>query len=100
MADNVIEKHPVVTIDGPSGTGKGTVSQLLAQELNWNLLDSGALYRVLALAARQHAVDLTNEEALTVLAAHLDVQFVIRAGSQILCAPFFVAHNAGNVIKR
>ena len=75
MADNVIKKYPVVTIDGPSGTGKGTVSQLLAQELNWNLLDSGALYRVLALAARQHAVDLTNEEALTVLAAHLDVQF-------------------------
>lgn len=66
---------PVITIDGPSGTGKGTLCQLLANELGWNLLDSGALYRVLALAAKQHAVDLQNEEALEVLAAHLDVQF-------------------------
>ncbi len=40
---------PVITIDGPSGSGKGTVSQLLAQHLGWHFLDSGALYRVLAL---------------------------------------------------
>lgn len=66
---------PVLAIDGPSGTGKGTISQLLATELGWHLLDSGALYRVLALAARQHAVDLDNEAALTVLAEYLDVQF-------------------------
>lgn len=66
---------PVITIDGPSGSGKGTISQLLAQRLGWNLLDSGALYRVLALAAKQHAVDLTNADGLTVLAGHLDVQF-------------------------
>ncbi|MEE9452113.1 MAG: (d)CMP kinase [Gammaproteobacteria bacterium] len=66
---------PVVTIDGPSGTGKGTVCQLLAKELGWHLLDSGALYRVLAYAAKQHDVDFNNSEALEVLAAHLDVQF-------------------------
>lgn len=66
---------PVLTIDGPSGTGKGTLCQLLADKLGWNLLDSGALYRVLALAAKNHAVDLDNEAALEVLAAHLDVQF-------------------------
>lgn len=66
---------PVVTIDGPSGTGKGTLCQLLARELGWHLLDSGALYRVLALAARQHAVAIDNEDALEVLAAHLDTQF-------------------------
>ncbi len=66
---------PVITIDGPSGTGKGTICQLLAKELGWNLLDSGALYRVLATAAKLHAVDVNNEEALEVLAAHLDVQF-------------------------
>lgn len=66
---------PVLTIDGPSGTGKGTVSQLLAQALHWHFLDSGALYRVLALAAKQHAVELDNETTLEVLAAHLDVQF-------------------------
>ncbi|TLX56591.1 (d)CMP kinase [Stutzerimonas nosocomialis] len=66
---------PVITIDGPSGSGKGTIAALLAKKLGWNLLDSGALYRLLAFAARNHGVDLTNEEALKVLAAHLDVQF-------------------------
>lgn len=66
---------PVITLDGPSGVGKGTVSQLLAEKLNWHLLESGALYRVVALAADRHGVDLVNEEALAVLAEHLDVQF-------------------------
>ncbi|MGK9064091.1 (d)CMP kinase [Stutzerimonas chloritidismutans] len=71
----MIRSVPVVTIDGPSGSGKGTVAALLAARLGWNFLDSGALYRLLAFAARNHGVDLTNEEALKVLAAHLDVQF-------------------------
>ena len=66
---------PVITIDGPSGSGKGTVAGLLAKRLGWCLLDSGALYRLLAFAARNHGVDLTNEEARKLLAAHLDVQF-------------------------
>ena len=66
---------PVITIDGPSGSGKGTVAALLAGKLGWNFLDSGALYRLLAFAARNHGVDLTNEEALKTLAANLDVQF-------------------------
>lgn len=65
----------VVTIDGPSGSGKGTISQLLAQKLGFHMLDSGALYRLTALAADHHNVDLDNEEALEVLAGHLDVQF-------------------------
>lgn len=69
------QEVPVLTIDGPSGTGKGTLCQLLADKLGWNLLDSGALYRVLAIAAKHHAVSLDNEAALEVLAAHLDVQF-------------------------
>jgi cytidylate kinase len=71
----MISQVPVITIDGPSGSGKGTVAALLAAKLGWNFLDSGALYRLLAFAARNHGVDLTNEEALKVLAAHLDVQF-------------------------
>ncbi|WAJ35747.1 (d)CMP kinase [Pseudomonas sp. GOM7] len=66
---------PVITVDGPSGSGKGTVCALLAKQLGWNLLDSGALYRLLAFAAGNHGIDLTNEEALKQLAAHLDVQF-------------------------
>ncbi|GIU26825.1 MULTISPECIES: (d)CMP kinase [unclassified Shewanella] len=70
------ERAPVVTVDGPSGAGKGTISQLLAKRLGYKLLDSGAIYRVLALAAIHHNVELDNEEALTLLAAHLDVQFV------------------------
>ena len=70
------QQAPVITIDGPGGSGKGTIAGLLARRLGWNLLDSGALYRLLAFAARNHGVDLTNEAALEALAAHLDVQFV------------------------
>ena len=66
---------PVITIDGPSGAGKGTVCQRLAEKLGWPLLDSGAIYRVLALAAVHHDVALDNEDALVVLASHLDVSF-------------------------
>lgn len=66
----------VITLDGPSGSGKGTIAGLLAARLGWKLLDSGALYRLLAFAAGNHGIDLTNEEALKTLAAHLDVQFV------------------------
>lgn len=69
-------KAPVLTIDGASGTGKGTVAHIVAKELDWRLLDSGALYRVLALAAQKHGVPLENEAALQVLAENLDVQFI------------------------
>lgn len=72
----------VITIDGPSGSGKGTIAGLLATRLGWNLLDSGALYRLLALSASNHGVDLTNEEGLKALATHLDVQFVAGAPGQ------------------
>jgi len=68
-------KTPVLTIDGPGGAGKGTVCHLVAQQLGWHLLDSGALYRLTALAAKKHGVDIANEEAIEVLAKHLDVQF-------------------------
>ncbi len=67
---------PVLTIDGPGGAGKGTVCQLVAKKLGWHLLDSGALYRLTALAAEKHGVGLDNEESVAVLAKHLDVQFV------------------------
>ncbi len=75
-------KAPVITIDGPSGSGKGTIAGLLAKQLGWNLLDSGALYRLLAFAAVNHGVKRDNEAALTMLAAHLDVQFIAAANGQ------------------
>ena len=65
----------VITIDGPSGSGKGTLSRLLAQRLGWHFLDSGAIYRVLALATIHHQIDPEDEDAVQPLAAHLDVQF-------------------------
>lgn len=68
-------KPPVITIDGPSGSGKGTIAQKLAKHLGWNYLDSGALYRVLGMASQQHGVAVDNEQALELLAKHLDVQF-------------------------
>jgi CMP/dCMP kinase len=68
-------KVPVITVDGPSGGGKGTLSLMLAKRLGWHFLDSGALYRVLALAAARHSVAFDNHEALAVLAGHLDVVF-------------------------
>ncbi|MCF2909315.1 (d)CMP kinase [Pseudoalteromonas sp. DL2-H2.2] len=68
---------PVITVDGPSGSGKGTVCRLLAEKLDWDVLDSGAIYRVLSLAAIHHHIALDNEEALVPLAANLDVQFPI-----------------------
>ncbi|MDF2181501.1 (d)CMP kinase [Neptuniibacter sp. CAU 1671] len=74
---------PVITVDGPSGSGKGTICQLLARELGWHLLDSGALYRLVAVAARHHGVALTNEDDLVILAAHLDVQFLAREDSSV-----------------
>ena len=66
---------PVITIDGPGGSGKGTVSRILAKQLGWHFLDSGALYRLVALSARNHSIPLYNEPALETLAAYLDVQF-------------------------
>jgi len=66
----------LITIDGPSGSGKGTVCHILAKKLQWHLLDSGALYRILAYAALQQHVLLTDEKRLAELALTLDVSFV------------------------
>ena len=66
---------PVITVDGPSGTGKGTLSSYLSHWLGWHFLDSGALYRVLALAAQRNSVNLDDKEGLVKLAEQLDVSF-------------------------
>lgn len=66
---------PVITIDGPSGSGKGTVSHWLARKLGWHMLDSGALYRVVAYAAGIQNISLSNTAALVLLAKNLEAQF-------------------------
>src|ERR1700719_553223 len=66
---------PVVTIDGPSGSGKGTVSRAAAKSLGWALLDSGALYRLVALAGRGAGVSLDDEPGLARLAETADIGF-------------------------
>jgi len=66
---------PVIAIDGPSASGKGTVAQLVAEALGFGYLDSGALYRVVAFAARQNNIDWGNAEAVAACAAKLDIQF-------------------------
>ena len=65
----------VITIDGPSGTGKGTVAHLLAQELGWHILDSGALYRIVGVAALDQAVAVDNSHALVRIANAMEVDF-------------------------
>ncbi|MBA6224871.1 MULTISPECIES: (d)CMP kinase [unclassified Colwellia] len=69
------QQIPVITIDGPSGAGKGTVARILAEQLGWHLLDSGAIYRVLAVAAQHHNISVEDEQSLLPVAANLDVQF-------------------------
>ena len=66
---------PVVTVDGPGGSGKGTISRLLAKKLGWHWLDSGAIYRLLALAALKSHIPLDDADALVALAGRLDVRF-------------------------
>ena len=66
---------PVITIDGPSGSGKGTISRMLARELGFHFLDSGALYRLLAFAAERRGIALDDESALAALSGKLDIRF-------------------------
>lgn len=67
--------EPVITIDGPSGAGKGTASTLLAKKLGWHFLDSGSIYRVLAIASIHHQIPVDDESGLLPLASSLDVNF-------------------------
>ena len=71
IADNI----PVIAIDGPGGSGKGTITTRLARHLGWHFLDSGALYRLTALAVMDKQADLGNEALLGELAANLEIYF-------------------------
>ncbi len=69
------EKAPVIAIDGPSGSGKGTIARRVAEALGYPLLDSGALYRLTALSAARHGVALDDADSLAQVARTLDVRF-------------------------
>ena len=71
------EMKTVVTIDGPSGAGKGTISQLLAKELGWEFLDSGAIYRLCGLACTKAGIDFSDTAAITEIAQSLDIAFKV-----------------------
>jgi len=70
------EAIPVLTVDGPSGSGKGTVGRIVAGRMGWHFLDSGALYRLLALAAERRGIAMHDISILAALARELEVQFV------------------------
>lgn len=78
MGNNISDTQlpPVITVDGPGGTGKGTVSKLVAKKLDWHYLDSGLMFRVLAYEALQQHLDLEDEQGLVALSNSLDAQFV------------------------
>lgn len=71
---------PVITVDGPSGSGKGTICRLLAEKLGWHLLDSGALYRLVALAALRQSIALDDVARLRSVATELAVEFSLVEG--------------------
>lgn len=75
LAPSLQPLAPVIAIDGPSASGKGTVAQLVAQRLDFHYLDSGALYRIVALAAKQRGISWQDETALAQIAPQLDIRF-------------------------
>ena len=82
MTTNAQTLPPVLTIDGPSGSGKGTVARAVARHLGWHFLDSGALYRAVGLAAGWHDLDLSDALALERCARETDVRFEERDGHE------------------
>jgi cytidylate kinase len=77
---------PVITVDGPSGAGKGTISHLLAEALGWHFLDSGALYRVVGQACLIEGMSWDDHLAVAELARYLDVSFEAAASGEIMVA--------------
>jgi cytidylate kinase len=75
---------PVITVDGPGGSGKGTIAMQLAQKLGWHFLDSGALYRLVAVAAIDRGLDADQEAALGQVAENLDVNFGISNDGMVI----------------
>lgn len=75
---------PILTIDGPSGVGKGSVARIIAQQQGWHLLDSGAIYRAFALAVDSRGIDIADENALEEIAKNLDLSFKTQQDSELV----------------
>jgi cytidylate kinase len=100
-----ISLAPVIAVDGPSGVGKGTLCQYLASLLDWHLLDSGALYRLLVIALLHRAIPLEDEERIANVAAELDVEFLADGSHRIFLDGMDVSleirsENCANVASR
>jgi cytidylate kinase len=93
---------PIVTVDGPSGSGKGTISQMLARHLGWHFLDSGAMYRVTGLAALRQGIPVERVLELSNLAEKLDVTFeenkIILQGDEV--SDLIRTESAGNMASK
>ena len=96
---------PVLTIDGPSGAGKGTVSRLVAKKLGWRYLDSGSIYRSLAIALLKQSVDLANEAEIIKVAQAMALEFdcgdelVVKLNGDDITAQL-AFENTGNIASR
>jgi cytidylate kinase len=93
-----IAKPPVLALDGPGGSGKGTVGQILAHRLDWHFLDSGALYRAVGVAAEREKINLDDQPALARLATSMNIRFIPRTDGSA-AAVFLNGQDIGNMLR-
>ena len=79
----MINQIPILTIDGPSGVGKGTVSKYIATKHNWNLLDSGAIYRAFAYEINKKRIDFSDEQTLRAFAKDFQIDFIASPNEEL-----------------